>query len=95
MSSESETQLSGLLCYKGPSLKVLGLPKSNMLSKPNLVCKALNYFIKQTTGYEATHCEIVDGIGYLTFADPSGNEILNLDDVLIFVFTSSCPSNCG
>ena len=83
------------MCYQGPSpskpappptafegranvLCVQGLPES-MLSNPSLVCEAMKHFIKQTTGFEATHCEIVDGIGYLTFADPSGTGI-----VLIF-----------
>ena len=54
------------------SLCVQGLPES-MLNDPSLISAALKHFIKQSTGFEATHCEIVNGVGYLTFADPSGS----------------------
>lgn len=52
-------------------LSVHGLPEGMMANLPMLK-QALKHYIKQTMGYEATSCEIVDGIGYLSFDDVSG-----------------------
>ena len=58
-------------------LSVRGLPEGMMGNLPMLK-EALKYYIRQTMSYEATSCEIVDGIGYLTFDDVSGSCCLYL-----------------
>ena len=64
-SSTTDDDGTNVLC-------VQGLPES-MLNDPSLVSAALKLFIKQSSGFEPTHCEIVNGVGYLTFADSSGS----------------------
>ncbi|XP_064383754.1 uncharacterized protein LOC135332299 [Halichondria panicea] len=70
------------------ALCVQGLPET-MLNNLHILSEALKYFIKQGTGFEAADCSIVQGLGYLTFTDPSAVQaIVNNPPTQNFMFDS-------
>ena len=80
------------------ALCVQGLPET-MLNNLHILSEALKYFIKQGTGFEAADCSIVQGLGYLTFTDPSGKWVTTISKPINFASLHvrvrySCTSHC-
>ncbi len=53
------------------TLCVQGLPE-NMLNNPDYLSKALEWYFRQSTGFEVSNCTINHGVGFLTFTDALG-----------------------
>lgn len=75
------------------TLCVQGLPE-NMLNNPAYLSTALEWYFKQTTGFEVSQCTIEHGAGFLTFTDASGQyiiaiQIISFSSIIaIFFFTA-------